>query len=89
MSLIYKKINGLKVKDNEDGTLTIIREGDFKYPINNVCKDIWKKINGIRSINDIALDMSYKYNVPVSDIKDDIQKLFKNFKENGLIEEIW
>lgn len=89
MSLIYKKVKGLKVVNNEDGTITLVKNDNDKYPINKVCKDIWNGINGVKSVNDIALDMSYKYNIPVSKITEDIDVLFQTFKTNGIIEEIW
>lgn len=95
MSLIYKKKEGLFTKRLEDGGIIVSMNKGFTdknssvYTINKTCKDIWYKINGIRSIHDITLDMSYKYNTPASEIKEDIEMLFDEFKKQGLIVEVW
>lgn len=95
MSSIYKRKDGLFFKKLEDGGILISMKKGYTnkeskvYTINKVCKEIWNKIDGINSVRDITLDMSYKYNIPASDIKEDIEKLFKEFEKQGLIVEIW
>lgn len=95
MSLIYKKKDGLFVKKVEDGGIIVSMKKGYTnknssvYTINKTCKDIWYKIDGIRSVHDITLDMSYKYNIPASEIEEDIKRLFKEFEKQGLIVEVW
>ena len=58
---------------------------DDMYSLNNTGKDVWKRLNGKKTLGDIIKEISLEYNAPYKQIKEDVVSLMLNLLEKKII----
>ncbi len=77
--------NGKLVKQDEDGSISLINEKEQGFMVNENIVDFWDSCDGKKTINDLADSFSSKLNLPRQQVEQEVVQLIQQLLEAELL----
>ncbi len=61
---------------------------DELFSLNETGKEIWKRLDGVRSLAEIAGELAQEYEAPAAEITEDILGLLAELQRRGLVVDV-
>jgi metal-sulfur cluster biosynthetic enzyme len=74
-----------KILNQEDGSITLVNEGEQGFMVNENIVEFWENCDGTKTVNQLADSFSAKLNLPREQIEQEVVQLIQQLLEAGLL----
>ncbi len=74
-----------KILNQEDGSITLVNEGEQGFMVNENIVEFWENCDGSKTVNQLADSFSAKLNLPREQIEQEVVQLIQQLLEAGLL----